>query len=142
MRIAIPIWNDKVSPVLDAAARLLIVDVENNKEVSRFEIYIDEQDISRRCGCIRDMAVDILICGAVSRPFLRMIETAKINVIPEIAGNITDILGAYLNGNLMNSDFFMPGCKRWRHCRRNSRLSLAKDSEAGRKRTGRSAQPP
>ena len=37
MKIAIPIWEgDKISPVLDTALRLLVVETENKSEVSRF----------------------------------------------------------------------------------------------------------
>jgi len=44
MRIAVPIWEDKVSPVLDTASKLLIIESETQKEVSRFEAFLLEQD--------------------------------------------------------------------------------------------------
>ena len=31
MRVAIPIWGDKISPVFDTATRLLIVDVDGSE---------------------------------------------------------------------------------------------------------------
>jgi predicted Fe-Mo cluster-binding NifX family protein len=112
MRIAIPVWENKVSPVLDTARRLLIVEVKEQGEISRSEIFFDEQDIPRRCHRIRGMAVDTLICGAVSRPFLRMLMSENIDIIPEIAGLAEEVLEAYIQGNLFNSRYFMPGCKR------------------------------
>jgi predicted Fe-Mo cluster-binding NifX family protein len=119
MRIAIPLWEDKVSPVLDTAARLLVIEVENQKEASRFETYLDEEDLSRRCYRIRGLAVDTLICGAISRPFSRMLLASGIDIIPEISGPIDDILEAYLQGNLFHSRFLMPGCKRLKSKRMN-----------------------
>ena len=119
MRIAIPLWEDKVSPVLDTAARLLVIEVENQKEASRFETYLDEEDLSRRCYRIRGLAVDTLICGAISRPFSRMLLASGIDIIPEISGPIDDILDAYLQGNLFHSRFLMPGCKRLKSKRMN-----------------------
>lgn len=112
MKIAIPIWDDKVSPVLDTASRLLIVEVEDQSEASRFEIYLDDQDLPRRCYRIQGLELDILICGAVSHPFLRMLTASGIDIIPEISGRIEDVLKAYLQGNLFHSRFLMPGCKR------------------------------
>jgi predicted Fe-Mo cluster-binding NifX family protein len=109
MRIAIPIWEGKVSPVLDTASRLLILDVEGQKETSRFETVLDEQDLSRRCLRIRGMEVETLICGAVSRPFSRMLIASGIDVIPEISGHAEDVLKAYLQGNLFHPKFLMPG---------------------------------
>ena len=109
MRIAIPIWNEKISPVLDTASRLLIVDLEGQNEASRFEIYLDEQDLSRRCFRIQGMNINILICGAISHPFARMLIASGIDVIPEISGRAEEVLSAYLQGDLFNSRFLMPG---------------------------------
>ena len=112
MRIAIPIWEDKISPVLDTASRLLIVEIEDRNVASRFEIYLDEQDLARRCFRIRGMEVDILICGAISHHFVRMLTSSGIDVIPEISGRTEEVLKAYLQGDLFSSKFLMPGCIR------------------------------
>ena len=127
MRIAIPIWDDKISPVLDTASRLLIVDVEDQKEASRFETILDEQDLVRRCLRIRGMEVDTLICGAVSRPFFRMLMSPDIEIIPEISGHVEDVLKAYLQGNLFHSKFLMPGCRRNRQRQRKELRSFKKN---------------
>jgi predicted Fe-Mo cluster-binding NifX family protein len=112
MRIAIPIWDDRISPVLDTASRLLIVDIQDRNEQSRFELHLVEQDLSRRCFRIQELEVDILICGAVSRAFFKLLRALDINVIPEITGRIDEVLDAYILGNLFHSRFLMPGCKR------------------------------
>ncbi len=114
MRLAIPIWDDKISPVLDTASKLLVVEIENKKEASRFEIYLDEHELSRRCLRIRGMDVAILICGAVSRPFHRMLTASGIKIIQDISGHPEDVLMAYLQGKLLHSAFLMPGCRRYR----------------------------
>lgn len=110
MNIAIPVWDGKVSPVFDTASRLLILQVEDKKETSRFETYLDEEDLTRRCFRVRDLGVDILICGAISRYFHRTLSAGGINVIPWISGPAEDVLNAYLKGNLFHSRFLMPGC--------------------------------
>ncbi|MDY7038856.1 MAG: NifB/NifX family molybdenum-iron cluster-binding protein [Thermodesulfobacteriota bacterium] len=114
MRIAIPIWDDKISPVLDTASRLLIVEVEDRREASRFETYLDVQDLPGRCFRIQGLGVDILICSAISRPFLRRLMASGIKIIPGISGHPEDVLEAYLKGTLSNSRFLMPGCKKKR----------------------------
>ena len=122
MRIAIPIWEDKISPVLDTASRLRIIEVVDGSESSRFEITMDEEILSRRCLRIQRIGVDILICGAVSKPFLRLLRGYGITIIPEIAGKADDVLKAYFQGRLLNSDFLMPGCRRYSNrCRKGLR---------------------
>ena len=117
MRIAIPIWGDKISPLLDTASRLLIVEFGEKGETSRFQIFLDELNLSRRSLRISGLNIDTLICGAISRPFFRMLQSAGIEIIPEISGDPENILQAYLNGNIFHSRFMMPGCrgKRLKH---------------------------
>ena len=114
MRIAIPIWYNRISPVFDTASRFLIIEVEGEKETHRFETTLDEQDLTQRCLRIQGLGIDILICGAISRPYSRMLLASEINIIPEISGQAEDVLKAYLQGNLFHSEFLMPGCKRHR----------------------------
>jgi len=116
MKIAIPIWEDKISPVFDTALRLLVVEVKDKKEVSRFIYYIGDEDLTRRCQHIHTLNVDILICGAVSYTFLQMLMASGLEVIQEISGRVEEVLDAYLKGNIYNPKFSMPGCKRYR-CR-------------------------
>ena len=120
MKIAIPVWEDKISPVLDTASRLLIVEVEDQKESSRFETFLDVQDVNRRCVRIQGLGVDTLICGAISQPFLRWLAASGIDIIPGISGHPEDVLEAYLEGNLSESRFLMPGFKRHRRGQRNN----------------------
>jgi len=116
MKIAIPIWEDRISPVFDTALRLLVVEVEGKKEASRFVYYIGDEDLTRRCQHIRTLDVDLLICGAVSHPFLHMLLASGLEVIQQISGRAEEVLEAYLKGKIDNARFLMPGCKRHR-CR-------------------------
>jgi len=115
MRIAVPIWNDKISPVFDTASRLLIINTKNLSEVERFETYLGEQDISKRCLLIHALKLNVLICGAISRPFSMLLMSAGIKIISGISGLAEDVLNAYLHGSLSNSKYLMPGCKD-NHC--------------------------
>jgi predicted Fe-Mo cluster-binding NifX family protein len=110
MKIAIPIWEGKVSPVFDTASRLLILQVEDKNETSRFETFLDESDLTRRCLRIQALGVDTLICGAISGQFHRMLTADNVEIIPWISGVAEDVLKAYLDGKIFHSKFLMPGC--------------------------------
>ena len=122
MKVAIPIWENRVSPVLDTASRLLVIDVENRQETSRSETYLEGLDLFRRCFRIQNLGVDILICGAISRPYYRELAATGIHVISGISGNPEDVLKAYLKGTLSHSRFTMPGCRGNSFRRRMMRL--------------------
>ncbi len=133
MRIAVPIWEDRVSPVLDSASRLLVVEVEEEKESSRFETLLDVQDMSRRCCRIQGLGVDTLICGALSRPLLRRLMASGIRIIAGISGNLEDVLAAYFGGDLDSREFLMPGFKRQRSSRRPKESSKGRGKRQRRK---------
>jgi predicted Fe-Mo cluster-binding NifX family protein len=109
MRIAISIWEDKISPLLDAASKLLIIENETQKEFSRYEVHLLKQDISRKCRFMQSLHIDVLICGAVSRQFSEMLKASGIEVISGISGPARNVLEAYLQGTPLHSKFFMPG---------------------------------
>jgi predicted Fe-Mo cluster-binding NifX family protein len=111
MRIAVSIWEDKISPVLDTASKLLIVENETQTESSRFETNLFEQDVPQRCSFIRGLDLDVLICGAVSRQLAGMLKASGIKIISGISGPAEDVLEAYLKEGLLHSGFFMPGSK-------------------------------
>ena len=111
MRIAVSIWGDKVSPVLDTATKLLVTESETQKKGSRFEVYLIKKDMSQRCSFIKKLEIDVLICGAVSRLFSGMLKASGVKIISGISGPAEDVLEAYLNGDFPQPKFLMPGCK-------------------------------
>jgi len=110
MKIAIPTWNGRVSPVFDSASRLLVVEVGEEREYSRFETDITDNFLPSKTIRLTGLGIDTLICGAISRPLAYMITTAGIKLIPWISGQVEDILQAFLKGNLFDMQFIMPGC--------------------------------
>lgn len=124
MKVGIPVWGGKVSPVFDTASTLQIIEIEDEEEISRFEIDMDEQDLTRRCLRIQVLGVDMLICGAISRHLHDMLAASGIEVIPWISGSSNDVLEAYMKGTLNNTAFLMPGCNR-----RNGEMAKGKESQ-------------
>ncbi|MFC1883787.1 NifB/NifX family molybdenum-iron cluster-binding protein [Thermodesulfobacteriota bacterium] len=110
MKIAIPVWEGKISPVLDTASRLVIFNVENKNATLKGETHLQGIDFIRKCSRIKEMRVDLLICGAVSRHFGLMLANTGVKVIPWIAGSAEEVLDAYINGNLFSPRYIMPGC--------------------------------
>lgn len=109
MRIALPIWEDKLSPVLDTAPRLLIVDGSIRGKRTRFEAHLSEQDLLHRAKLVARLKVDVMICGAISRPLKDMMFAKGIRVISGLSGRIEDIVEAFFDGHLDQGEFLMPG---------------------------------
>ena len=110
MKLAIPIYNSNISNVFDFAHRLLLVDIENGKEANRSEVALESRLLPQRASQLKNLEVDVLVCGAISRVLANMVTSSGIQLLPYVTGSIDDVLQAYLNGQLVQSQFTMPGC--------------------------------
>lgn len=114
MKIAIPQWQGRVSPVFDASNRLLLVDIENNQEISRVEVKMIHDDPLGRAKHLAFLDVDTLICGAISSALAAAIVSSNIKIIAYTCGPVSRVLDAFLHNQLSNSEFIMPGCDKQR----------------------------
>jgi predicted Fe-Mo cluster-binding NifX family protein len=110
MKVAIPKWRHRISPVLDRSQILVLFDLENGKEVGRIKIRMTHTDPLARARQISDLGVDVIICGAVSSILEIALVSAGINVISCKCGPVKEVLNAYMENKLMDSAFLMPGC--------------------------------
>jgi len=119
MRLAVPTLDDRVSPVFDVAQTMVLVDLEGDHERSRQMVPLRSPDLGRRAAELTQHGVDVLICGAISRPLEALLHAAAIKVIPQTCGSVEEVLRAFVAGRLDEPRFLMPGCcgrrrRRWR----------------------------
>ncbi len=110
MRIAIPSWQGRVSPVLDTAGAILLVELARDGRRSRAETSLPVTDVFERAKSLVDLGPDVLICGALSWPLEVALRSAGIRVIPHTCGQVEQVLSAFLDGRLDQGAFLMPGC--------------------------------
>jgi predicted Fe-Mo cluster-binding NifX family protein len=111
MKIAIPIWEGRVSPVMDTAQQLLVVEVRDGRERSRTLESMPRLHPVHLVRFIGDLGIDLVICGSVSRQLEWLLELSGTKVIPWIRGNVDKILTAYASGDLQDGSFSLPGCR-------------------------------
>lgn len=119
MKVAIPQWQGRVSPVFDASGRLLLVDIEDGREISRVEVKMIHGDPLSRARELAFLEVDTLICGVISSILAAAVISSGVKIIACTCGLIDEVLEAFLDNQLANSKFLMPGCDkrvrgRWR----------------------------
>ncbi len=132
MRIAIPQWQGRVSPVFDVAGVLLLIDIENGHEIRREERRLPGTNPAARVAEFLSFGAGILICGAISAPLQAGLIAAGVQVIGFACGTVDDVLAAYLNGTLARRAFVMPGCQRWRRREGENRMPGGFGMGAGR----------
>ena len=110
MKIAIAIWNDCVSNVFDFADCILLVEIDDDKEISRSQISFESKSFPQRISQLKALKVDLLVCGAISRALAEMVTAAGIEILAYVTGNINEVLEAYRSEQLGRPQFAMPGC--------------------------------
>ena len=109
MKIAVSVYNNRISPVFDASKNVLVLDIKNRhidgKQVENFANDNPEQKVFR----LSELGVKELICGAVSTDLARLLDCQGIKLISFTAGNLDEVLSAYLKKGLPNPKLRMPG---------------------------------
>jgi predicted Fe-Mo cluster-binding NifX family protein len=137
MRVAIPISNGRISPVFDAARRLVLVDVENGRELGRTEKVVEEPEMAPRARRVAELGVDVLICGAISRPLEAMLLSAGVEVVPQTCGQAEEVIRAFLSGQLTEHAFLVPGCCGRRRRFRGGRSGLEANAKEHSEQTSK-----
>ena len=112
MKVAITIWEDRISPVFDASRMLLIAEIENATIISKKHVTFNPEMPSYLIENLIGMDIAVLICGAVTEIPANMIEAGGIKLIPFVAGHVNEVLDSYAKNAAIRSVFLMPGCKR------------------------------
>jgi predicted Fe-Mo cluster-binding NifX family protein len=129
--IAVPIWQDRVSPLLDAATRLLVITRRRGTEVRRREVLLGPLAPEAFARSVAELRVDVLLCAAVSEPLLRELRNRGVRVRPHLCGEVQALLRAFCRRQLGREEFRMPGC--WGRdllggcCRRKPRRLITSD---------------
>jgi predicted Fe-Mo cluster-binding NifX family protein len=110
-KVAIPIFQNRVSPVLDSCAHMLIVDIHGCTVIQRENVFLGDISLMERCRIIKNLGVGVVICGGVSETFAKMLKSFKPRLIHGISGDVEQVIAAFLKGNLDNPQFYMPGFK-------------------------------
>lgn len=115
MRIAIPVHNHRVSPVLDTACVLHVYDIPDDDTQPPATCEVRElasESIERWIDSIRATRATSLICGAVSQRAAWLIRQLGIELIPWVVGLEADVIEAFKSNELSSDRFCMPGCRR------------------------------
>jgi len=101
-----PYLESCISPVFDAAERLLLADIENGR-MQRDTVELDISGPFCRARELSGLGVDVLICGAISRTMEIVLIGKKIQVIGFVYGPVEEILMAFIDGQLSDGRFLM-----------------------------------
>jgi predicted Fe-Mo cluster-binding NifX family protein len=114
MKVALPVFRDRISPVFDAAHLCVLVECREGLEEGWRKIFLTGMNPRERIAALLQEEVDILICGAITGLTRNLAEAAGISVESGITGEVERVLNAFRGKDLDQPCFRMPGCHRRR----------------------------
>ena len=133
MKVAIPYWQGRISPVFDVAGNVLVVEVDDGVEQARRNVVFDVEDPQGRAARLTETGANVLVCGAISRPLEMAVSSAGMEVISQICGDLECVLAAFIDGRLGQGAFLMPGCCGRRRQQFRARRRRSNGSTPGRR---------
>ncbi|OGP62324.1 MAG: hypothetical protein A2V65_05255, partial [Deltaproteobacteria bacterium RBG_13_49_15] len=109
MRIALTVWEDRISPVFDVATMILLAEIQNGGVLNKRFMPFNPGVSWQLAEMLKEMGVSVLICGAISKVPANIISVSGIELIPFISGETERILEAYAKGSRLIPAFSMPG---------------------------------
>jgi predicted Fe-Mo cluster-binding NifX family protein len=117
MKAAFSVWDNRIAPVFDVSRQILLVETKAGCIISERREALANAIPEQKAACLAELGVDILVCGAVSRPLQEMLAAYDIRLIPFVAGDLREVINAWLAGKREIDLFAMPGC-----CKRKRRI--------------------
>ncbi len=110
MKLAVTVWNNRVAPVFDSAGTALLLDIHDDVVVDESTISLKTSNIDQRAAFLQSVGVNELICGAASSEAQRALRERNIGVHAFVAGEVPDVVSAWLSDGLNADAFSLPGC--------------------------------
>jgi len=119
MKLAVTVWEDRIAPLFDTANRVALYRIAPGKAVPAPEGEIDMSLLAPGIRITRLMSegVDVLVCGAISRPLQRLLESVGIEIIAGVCGPVHEILQTLAAGRRPETPFRGQGGGRGRKAR-------------------------
>lgn len=100
MKIAIPLFGEKISPRFDLSPELWIITEENAKVVHQEKIPTEKLNIPQRIEKLTSSGVNKVICGGIHDFSLNQLRNMGIDVFHNVIGEAEIALTIFLKGEL------------------------------------------
>jgi len=114
MKVAIPLFGDRVSPRFAFAPEVLIAEIEGNEVNGRRRIPTGGMSPHQIVMVLAAQGAETIICAGIA-PFCQNIVAARgIRLIPGIIGYAEEVLAAFIAGSLRPGPVGLPRGRRRR----------------------------
>ncbi len=96
MRVAVPLFKDRISPHFCTSAEVLLVDIKGERIIDERKTYWEELTPSEKIEKLKLWKVNVFLCGGITTFNKRKIKSLDIEVISELRGKAKEVLEQWL----------------------------------------------
>ena len=100
MKIAIPVYGNRVMPRFGCTRELIVITVEDGRIVSKKRLTMTPETLRSLPAVLTSEQVTVMICGGIHPRFQQALQREQIHLVWGVVGEWQDVLQAYLNGTL------------------------------------------
>jgi predicted Fe-Mo cluster-binding NifX family protein len=89
-------FDDRISPRFDVAPKMCVYKVEGKKITHNKDIFCEEWTEMDRVQRLKDLRVDVLVCGAINSNLCEILLNNGTSVIPWVNGDARDFLKQFI----------------------------------------------
>ncbi|NLI78749.1 MAG: hypothetical protein GX442_20205 [Candidatus Riflebacteria bacterium] len=112
-RIAIPVFQDRVSPLADGARVLAVWNCHGRRLTTRGSLAIPLDEPGPAARRLVENGIDLLVCGAISRVLGEALELAGIQVRSGLSGPVDAVIAAVVQHPGSPPDLSLPCWHGW-----------------------------
>jgi len=108
MKVAIPLFKDRISPRFDVCPEIWIVELNNGEVINQEKWPMESFNLQQRLDQLTSKEVHKIICGGIDSFCMDHLESRGIDVINNVAGEAGEVLNLFIRG-VLHPGFYCNG---------------------------------
>jgi len=100
MKVAIPIFENRISPRFDFSPEMWVIEVEGGKVVKQEKFSTTNLNLAQRLEQITSNRVDKVICGGIDGLSRDQLGSRGIDVVQDVIGDANIVFRLFMKGRL------------------------------------------
>ncbi|NWG02927.1 MAG: NifB/NifX family molybdenum-iron cluster-binding protein [Syntrophaceae bacterium] len=110
MKVAIPLFKDRISPRFDVCPEIWIIELNNEEVINQEKCTMGGFNLQQRLDQLTSKRVDKIICGGIDNFCMDHLGKIGIDVIYNVAGQAREALNLFIKG-VLQPGFYCDGKK-------------------------------
>jgi predicted Fe-Mo cluster-binding NifX family protein len=110
MKVAIPLFKNRISPRFDFCPEIWIIELNNGEVINQEKWSMENFNLQQRLDQLTSKGVNKIICGGIDNFCMDHLGNMGIDVIQNVAGEAGEVLNLFLRG-VLRPGFYCNGKK-------------------------------